>query len=153
MLEPSLTGWRAQYDRMQRSYARVTGAYTSSVAYDDDLHHFMQDCWHLKDWIENDSQVLAGIRKSIEKKVLAYHSLEITADLALASKHLERTRTRPNGAYVTSTNVTVHLGQDRPADIEYEITLEDCTTLSAHSLVRQAVTDWDELLRKLKLLP
>jgi hypothetical protein len=151
MLTPSLTGWRAQYDRMQRSYTRVTGPYTSSVAYDDDLHHFMQDCWHLKDWIKNDPA--AGIGNAIEELVLAYKSLRIAADLANGSKHLNRRGHREReGAYVTSTNVTVHLGQARPIDVDYVVTLADGTRTSADILVREAAKDWDALLRKLGLL-
>lgn len=149
MLTPSLTGWRAQYDRMQRSYARVTGPYMSSVAYDDDLHHFMQDCWHLKDWIKNDPVV--GIGNSIEGHVLAYKSLRITADLANGSKHLNRNK-HQEGAYVTSTNVTVHLGQARPIDVDYVVALADGTHISAKALVHEAAKDWDALLRKLGLI-
>lgn len=135
---------------MQRSFARVTGPYTSSVAYDDDLHHFMQDCWHLKEWIKNDP--VAGIGSSIEALALAYKSLRIAADLANGSKHLNRKK-HQEGAYVTSTNVTVHLGQARPIDVNYIVTLSDGTQTSAEALVREAITDWDTLLRKLKLIP
>ncbi len=151
MLIPSLTGWRAQYDRMQRSFARVTGPYTSSVAYDDGLHHFMQDCWHLKDWIRNDPALAVG--SAIESHVDAYKSLRIVADLAIGSKHLTRTKTDREGANVSSTNVTVHLGQDLPADINYVVSLADGTRTSADAIVRQAVNDWDALLMTLGLLP
>ena len=150
MLTPSLTGWRAQYDRMQRTFARVTGPYTSSVAYDDDLHHFMQDCWHLKDWIKNDP--VAGIGNSIKAQVLAHKSLRIAADLANGSKHLNRYK-HQEGAYITSTNVTVHLGQARPIDTNYEVALSDGTTTSVDSVVREAIKDWDALLVNLGLLP
>ena len=149
MLTPSLTGWRAQYDRLKRSYTRVTGPHTSSVMYDDDLHHFMQDCWHLKDWIKNDPTIDIG--SSIEEQVLAYKSLRIAADLANGSKHLKRHK-HQEGAYVTSTYVTVHLGQVRPVDVDYVITLADGTYTSAQVLVREATTDWDTLLRKLGLI-
>jgi len=134
---------------MQRSYAKVTGPYTSSVAYDDDLHHFMQDCWHLKDWIKNDP--VAGIGNSIEGQVLAYKALRIAADLANGSKHLNR-HTHQEGAYVTSTNVTVHLGQARPIEVDYVVTLSNGTTTSAEVLVHEAAKDWDTLLRKLGLI-
>ena len=58
MLSPFLTTWRAQFARLERAYARVLQPYQSSVAYDDDLQHFFQDCWHLKDWIKNDPSAL-----------------------------------------------------------------------------------------------
>jgi hypothetical protein len=118
--------------------------------YDDDLHHFMQDCWHLKEWIMNDPST--GIGKAIELQALAYKSLRVVADLANGSKHLNRI-THQEGAYVTSTNVTVHLGQARPIDVSYVVTLSDGSQTSAEALVREAVDDWDALLTKVGLLP
>jgi hypothetical protein len=150
MLTPSLTGWRAQYDRFQRSYTRVTGPYRSSVEYDDDLHHFMQDCWHLKDWIKNDPTT--GIGNSIETKVAVYKYLRIAADLANGSKHLNR-HTHQEGAYVTSIGVTVHLGQDKPIDVECTVTLGDGTQIPVQQVVREAHSDWDSLLKQAELIP
>jgi hypothetical protein len=110
----------------------------------------MQDCWHLKEWIKNDPA--AGIGNTIEAQVLAYKSLRIAADLANGSKHLNRNK-HQEGAYITSTNVTVHLGQARPIDVNYIVTLSDGTTTSVESLVREVIKDWDTLLVNLGLLP
>ena len=150
MLSPSLTTWRAQFARLERAYARVLQPYQSSVAYDDDLQHFFQDCWHLKEWIRNDPS--AGIGADIESEVDAYKELRIVADLANGSKHLLRTRFDREGAYVTSTNVTVHLSQAKPVDVEYVITLADGSTLSAQDLVHQAFGCWQLILRKKGLI-
>jgi hypothetical protein len=143
MIEPSLTGWRAQYDRFQRSHARVVGPYRSSVEYVDDLHHFMQDCWHLKDWIKNDPAT--GLATTIETQVLACKSLRIAADLANGSKHLNR-HTHREGAYVTSISVTAHLNQNKPVDVECVITLGDGTQTSATNVVHDAFADWNTIL-------
>ena len=118
--------------------------------YDDDLHHFMQDCWHLKDWIKNDPS--AGLGNTIETKVLAYKSLRIAADLANGSKHLNR-HTHHVGAYVTSIGVTVHLAQDKPIDVECIVTLGDGTQVQASSVVREAYNDWNTLLTDAGLIP
>ncbi len=149
MIEPSLSSWRAQYDRLQRSHAHVVRSYRSSVEYVDDLHHFMQDCWHLKDWIKNDPAT--GLATTIEKTVRAYKSLRIAADLANGSKHLNR-HTHEEGAYVTSISVTAHLGQDKPVDVECVITLGDGTQTSAASVVRDAFADWNTILLAAGLL-
>ncbi len=151
MLHPSLTSWRAQYDRMLRSYARVCKPYISSVEYDDDLQHFFQDCWNLKDWIRNDKTL--GIKGAIEKDAAAYESLRIVGDLATACKHLERDREPREGAYVTSTDVTVHLGQPgRPAEIATTVTLSNGARHSAKDISAAAVTAWDEILRSRGLI-
>ena len=104
MLDPALTSWRAHYERLQRTFARISEPYRSSVAYGDDLHHFSQDCFHLKDWIKNDPT--SGAAAQIEAEFQSERPLRIAADLANAAKHLVRTQHR-EGAYVTSTNVTV----------------------------------------------
>jgi hypothetical protein len=109
----------------------------------------MQDCWHLKDWIKNDPA--AGVGSAIEAHALSFKSLRIAADLANGSKHLNR-NTHQEGAYVTSTNVTVHLGQARPIDVDYIVSLADGTQRSAQALVREVISDWDSILKKLGLL-
>ena len=83
MLLPSLTGWRSQYELMKRTYARLSEAHVSSIDYDDDLQHFFQDCWHLKDWIKNDRSLTltSKIKKKSSKKsrtIKHYGSLPIS---------------------------------------------------------------------------
>ena len=135
MLDPTLTTWKAQYDRLVRSYERVLQPYKSSVAYNDDLQHYFQDCWHLKDWIKSDPAL--KLESTIEKEVKANKALRVIADLANASKHLNNDRNKREGAYVTSTNVNVYLGQSKPIDVQYVVTLSDGTTLSAQDLVKE----------------
>jgi hypothetical protein len=134
---------------MKRSYSRVVEPHQSSVAYEDDLQHFVQDCWHLKDWIRNDPAT--GIGSGIESRVKTSRALMVTADLANGAKHLARHTDRV-GAYVTSTSVTVHLGQSRPADITYIITLADGSTLTAGQVAHEANRDWDAILNDIGLL-
>jgi hypothetical protein len=121
------------------------------VAYDDDLQHFMQDAWHLKDWIKNDSSL--SIRGDIEALVKERKPLMICADLANGSKHLARDdRNYRTGAYVTSTSVTISLSQGVSAKISYVVTLGDGTQLPIDSLVRDVWADWNDLLANLGLL-
>lgn len=147
MLSPPLTGWYPQYELMKRSYARLSKTYASSIEYDDDLQHFFQDCWHLKDWIKNDTSVTKRLRDAIEGEVKAHKSLRIAADLANGCKHLARTTNR-EGAYVTSKSVTAHLGQACGVDVFHIITLNDGSTLSAQDVAKDAIGAWDAVLRK-----
>jgi hypothetical protein len=148
MLAPSLTNWKAQYERLERAYARLQDPYSSSVLYNDDLQHFFQDCWHLKDWIKNDKTIELG--SSIEKLVMTEKSLRIVADLANGSKHLAR-HTHHEGAYITATHLTVHLAQNKGIDVNYVITLADATTLSAQDLIHEAFNAWQVILKNLNL--
>ncbi len=148
MLSPPLTTWRAHYERLKRSFARILQPYQSSVAYDDDLQHFFQDCFHLKDWIKNDPA--SGAASQIETEMLAERPLRIAADLANAAKHLART-THREGAYVTSTNVAIHLGQNKPTDIEYIVTLADGSTVVAQQVAKDAMASWAAVLARVGL--
>lgn len=157
MFTPSLTSWRAQYQRLIRSRERITQPYKSSVAYNDDLQHYFQDCWHLKDWITNDTS--SGIsKKAILCEIRKQKALRVVADLANAAKHLEHKQDNRKwdsweGAYITSTDVTVHLVQDKPIDVDYFVTLRDETTMSAQALVHDAFVAWSEVLSNLGLKP
>ena len=150
MLSPHLTGWKAQYDRMKRAYARLLEPHRSSIDYDDDLQHFFQDCWHLKDWIKNDESLT--LNGNIEDIVKGYKPLEIAADLANASKHLVRKQRDRTGARVTSKSVTVYLGQSRGADTVHVVTLADDSTHRATDVARDACDAWDTILRQQGLL-
>jgi hypothetical protein len=151
MFEPHLTSWRAQYDRMLRGFARLKQPYGSSVEYGDDLQHFLQDSWHLKDWIKNDKG--SGIGTRIEDEVKGHPPLMVVADLANACKHLERKKPDRTGAYVTGNNLTVHLGQDRGIDLVHYVTMSDGQKVTAQKLIGEVIAAWDQILRSLGLIP
>lgn len=151
MYDPKLVTWRAQYDRMERGYTRLIKPYQSSTDYEDDIQHYFQDCWHLKDWIKNDINLGANIRTNIEVEVASHKSLRVVADLANGSKHLNRHNSR-EGAYVTGGDVVVHLGQFKPTEIIYNISLDDGSVLLQKDLIKQAFDDWQAVLKKLNLL-
>jgi hypothetical protein len=150
MFEPHLTNWRVQYERMRRGFERLNQPYRSAVEYQDDLQHFLQDSWHLKDWIKNDTG--SGIDKQlIEREVQGYPALMVAADLATACKHLNHDKKSWADAYATRKDLTVHLGQDRGIDVVYYITARDGQT-TEQPLISDVVAAWDDLLRKLGLI-
>ena len=150
MYSPKLVTWRSQYDRMERGYTRLIEPYQSSTNYEDDIQHYFQDCWHLKDWIVNDTHLSLNA-VGVESEINNHRALRIVADLANGCKHLNR-HTHREGAYVTSSNVTVHLGQNKPADIDYIITLDDGSSLSEKDLVKETFDAWQLVLKKINLL-
>ncbi len=150
MFKPSVSSWRDQYERVARSRGRVQEPFRSSVEYNDALQHYFEDCWHLKDWIKNDKAT--GVGQAIEAEVDNHKALRIVADLANGAKHLIR-RTHREGAHVTSTDITAHLGQDKPIDVHYVVTLADGTAMSAQALVDQAFDCWVQVLRNFGLQP
>ncbi len=150
MYSPTLVTWRSQYDRMERGYTRLIGPYQSSTNCEDDIQHYFQDCWHLKGWIINDTHLSLNA-VSVESEINNHRALRIVADLANACKHLKR-HTHREGAHVTSSNVTVHLGQNKPTDIDYIVTLDDGSSLSEKDLVKEIFDAWQKVLQKFNLL-
>ena len=147
MYDPNIpgVGWRMHYDRLERVYGRLQSPTRSSVDYGDDLQHFFQDCLHLADWIGND-QVTQIDFTDIQAEMLSHPALQDAADLGNASKHMVRGNPLRR-THATSGNVTVFLGQDKPADIRHTVTRADGTTLSAQDLVRDAFDAWQSILR------
>ena len=150
MYKPELVTWRAQYDRLERGYTRLNKPYLSSVDNEDDIQHYFQDCWHLKDWIKNDINVNQIVRDNIESEVDNHKSLRIVADLANGSKHLSRHMHR-EGAHVTSSNLALTLGKPG-IEMVYTISLDDGSDLNGKVLVKETFDDWQIVLKKLNLL-
>jgi len=129
---PLSEGWRNQYDRMQRSRARLAeAAGPSSIGSDearDRLYHFFQDAFHLKDWIINDLgwSKMQGSKKKLtqegqdlEDHITATAPLARCADICNGTKHLKLTSPRIKGkpSELTGQNVGLALP---PFEIAWE---------------------------------
>ena len=114
----------------------------------DDLHHFMQDCWHLKDWIKHDPAT--GAANTIESAVSQHRSLRIVADLANGAKHYSLNRPR-EGARIISQGVTAHLGQAKAIDVPIVVELSSGLTLTMHEIIADAYRDWRLVLAEVGL--
>ena len=82
-----------QFNRVQRTFLRVLDNHNRKlVDYEDDVWSFLQNCWHLTDWIKNDTQAVAkATRGKIEVEVKSYPALLIVGELTMKSKNLEVT--------------------------------------------------------------
>ena len=81
-------GWKMQWRRVERGFAKLSAVYNDCELYDDDLYHFFQDAWHLKDWIKNDPAVPTNVRAQIEKELDNITYFRITADFANGTTHM-----------------------------------------------------------------
>src|SRR5260370_40735833 len=92
--------WERQWARVKRRYACLEAMNTPrehispSADYpDDDFQAFFMDCFHLKDWLKNDSASgLSG--KEVEDVVSNSGVLALCGELANGSKHLVLTTPR-----------------------------------------------------------
>jgi hypothetical protein len=132
-----------QFDRVKRFLARIENQNRGSTEYDDDLWAFFQNCWHLKDWVENDSTISATVRQSIWSDVKSKTNLTICADLANRTKHSVLDHHWFDAKF-TQRNVTVYTGTGTSTS-EHIITLKDGTKVVALDVARAAVKEWQEI--------
>jgi hypothetical protein len=109
-----LTGWRQQYDRMLRSHQRLhqiaEGAVNApSSEATDALIHFLQDAYHLKDWVKKDDSVTTT---NVENHIKRSSVMRLCADLCNGTKHLKLTspKTGDKEAAISSQGTVIRLG-------------------------------------------
>jgi hypothetical protein len=154
-------GWRAHYERMQRSYAKLATHNAPPfvmVFYEDDLYHFFQDAWHLKDWLINDPAANVrrkGIEADLENGDRAF---KITADLANGTKHRALTTKNKNtkkvsriGAVIVERIRSVPITGGK-SENRWRVRLADGTETTAEKAAKDVMKAWDKLLKSYGLI-
>jgi hypothetical protein len=130
----------------------LSAAYNNTELYDDDIYHFFQDAWHLKDWIKNDLLVPSKVRDQVEQEVNNVKPFRVAADFANGTKHMVITRPRNEDAQFTKRKVTIMLGDPGPALQERVLTLADGSQTTAEVVATEVMREWNLLLRRLGLI-
>ena len=127
----NLARYQEQYDRLNRWYKRfkeINDGRTHdkpSEIYQDDVYAFFINCYHLKDWIKNDT-VASSIANNVENYINNNPELLLCADICNGLKHLclisERSRERPEFGkkiaklYIGSGPITIALKYEIKTD-------------------------------------
>ena len=143
LLEIVVSPAREQLARVERALDRIKrrGATDND---EDDLLCFFMHCWHLKDWIKHDATLPSSIAPRVEEDVNKRRSLRICADIANRTKHLTLTNKRLD-AKIDRKYIEAYDGVERDATATYGVTLDDGSTVDAHSIAEEAVDDWKAL--------
>lgn len=144
-------GWQMHWHRVERGFAKLSAAYNNTELYDDDIYHFFQDAWHLKDWIKNDPLVSSKVRTRVEQEVNRVQSFRVAADFANGTKHMTLARSREDAQF-TERKVTIMLSYTGPALQERVLTLTDGSQITAEAVATEVMHEWDLLLRRLGLI-
>lgn len=139
-----------QMNRVRRFLMRLDDQVRSQADYDDDMWSFFQNCWHLKDWIKNDSALPVSFRNSIEGLVSASPDLQVCADLANGTKHLRLDKPRV-GAKHSHRSVEYTGGNSSSIKFIYFIDVGNGATRDGLGLARQCVIEWERILLSLRL--
>jgi hypothetical protein len=122
-----MTSWQQQYDRMLRSFERLTAMaegrhWANSHDATDALFHFFQDAYHLKDWLARDDDLSSmqldpgelftngKRRRKQPARPAGPLSMQICADVCNAIKHFGERWTPEVGGMITRQDATVFPG-------------------------------------------
>ena len=145
--------YREQYDRMKRWYDRFAALDQGrshdvpSDNYLDEIYAFFMNCYHLKDWIKNDTAVAVAIQQAVEPHINSSRQLKLCADICNSLKHLRLTSSRSgeNPAFGRK-QFGLALGTGPTAiNLKYEI---DTTggAIDAFQLATECLDAWDTFL-------
>lgn len=85
---------KQQFQRMQRAFMKVLNNQNRNPdEYEDDVWNFFLNCWHLKDWIKNDTDGVAkATREKIDVEVNSHPALMMVGNLANKKTHFNVTK-------------------------------------------------------------
>jgi hypothetical protein len=151
--------WLEQYNRIKRHYDRFVALNNGrqhdmlSENYIDDVYNFFINCYHLKDWIKNDSKVSPAVVNDVEAYINSTRQLVLCADICNGRKHLVlnthiRHHNRPPTENPTfgPKRFALSLGAATPTlSLSYEINT-DAGPIDAFQLATDCVAAWDTFL-------
>jgi len=120
--------------------------------YEDYLYALFQNCWHLKDWIRNDSAAPKALRDAVEQTVhkqCTVVALALCADLANGSKHLTLDKLVRRGAKLIRDTGDFEMDEDgKNAKETYKCKVTDDSgkEYDALELAHQALAEWEKLI-------
>lgn len=130
-----------QFNRVQRAFLKVLDNNNrKAVNYEDDVWIFFQNCWHLTDWIKNDTKGVAkATRGKIEFEVNSYPALVIAGELANKSKNLEMIN-----------NLTEVSGKEQP-ELLLTVIDKNGDEFPVKKLATDAMKNWMAIIKKYRI--
>ncbi len=150
-----------QYERMQRSYDRfreINSRLADKVSsdYEDDVYAFFMHCYHLKDWIKNDSSVKArmpNIGTDVEQFINESDALSLCAALCNSLTRLELDRTHSNEPRIFGRrryHYQLNIGSRSSVRLQWLVEPNNKPPLDAFELATECIAEWDKFLQRLK---
>ncbi len=114
--------------------------------YRDEVYSFFLNCYHLKDWLINDS-CFPGSRPDVEDYINANQELQLCADICNAHKHLrlDSPRSKEN-PHVGGQKIDLEL-RDGEAAIKIKFTIDTASgPLDAFELATRCLELWKQFI-------
>ena len=144
--------YKEQYERIIRWYKKFeilnqgTLHDKDSNYYIDEIYAFFINCYHLKDWIKNDSQINTDV-SDIETFIRNSQNLSICADICNGLKHLKLNHPKidPDTTF-GGKHFKVGLGT-QPTTIALNIEIiSNGVTYDAFNLATDCIKEWKNYL-------
>jgi hypothetical protein len=149
--------WQQQWQRVGRWFERFANTAGGrehdrhSDHYHDEIYAFFLNCFHLKDWLQNDP-ASASAASDVERFVNGSVALSICADLANGSKHLVLDRPRVGtGAKFGARLFKLNLGGVPRISAEYAVEANG-KKYDAFKLAKECIAEWTGYLQSKGLL-
>jgi adenosylcobinamide amidohydrolase len=112
-----------------------------SENYEDDVHSFFQNCYHLKDWIKNDAAL--NLKADVETFVANTICISLCADICNGLKHFKRHTNRSGKEPEFGvTNVFLQVGSREPTiRVKYCIDT-NVGSIDAFTLATEYMSEW-----------
>lgn len=156
-----MADWEDQYRRVRRWLARIRNPVRRDpvpyIDYEDYLFAFFQNCWHLKDWVYNDTSLPVTTRQAIVRAAKHSPTLNLCYDIATRSKHLVLRKPQLDARVIGA--FSLHLadstaGQSSSREVRlYLVTESKGRMIPADGLAKAAVATWRQILTKNGLKP
>jgi hypothetical protein len=121
----------------------------------DDVYSFFIHCYHIKDWLKNDSDYNKHSNKEIETYINQTQALAICADICNGLKHLKLESSRSGSApRISNKDVFldfIKLDDDNALLLQkISVTIEhDGKQINAFDISTQAIQAWTKFLEPL----
>jgi len=144
---------------MQRSYDRFCELKSGladkiSADYEDDVYAFFMHCYHLKDWVKNDSDVKAqmpNIDTDVEHFINQSEALSLCADLCNSRKRLELNRSHSSAPRLFGRkryHYQLNIGSRSSVRLEWLVERKDKPPIDALELATESIAEWDKFLQR-----
>lgn len=154
-LVETMLGYSDQYQRTKRWYDRFCKLAQGrthdleSVNYVDDIYAFFMNCYHLKDWLKNDRNIVASIRNAVEPYINSDESLCLCADICNSLKHFDlprSPRSQADPAFGAKRYaIALEPGKETIISLKLEVTTRD-GPIDAFQLATNCVVAWEKFL-------
>ena len=150
-----------QFERMKRWYERIkkidqgmphnlSFINLPSGYFYDELYAFFVNCYHLRDWIENDDTVKPLEKEKVEHFMKQNECMCVCRDICTGIKHLEQ-KSSPRSGQVPKfggRELSLSLGGGPEPIINVKFSIETKTgTIDAFELASKCVRKWGEFIK------